>query len=618
LARVADDPNSDDPNSDENYTGDIKSGQMNNNYQYNPSGQLTRDLQEGIDEIKWTATGKVKSINFTPEAKAQGKRDIVFIYGPIDLRIAKMIFNNDEHTDITYTYYSHDASGNVMATYNRSYRRENSTLVTDLYTLNDHHIYGSSRLGVVNKGLELARRRYTPHTSAVFDLSTGLRASGGGVLANNPHTTRYEHSFSERKVGDISYELSDWRGNVNVVFTDKKVPYLLGVNLVYSADVVQFTDYSSFGAELVQRTGNEGGDRHVYGFQNQLLDDEIKGNGNSVNYKYRMHDPRIGRFFAIDPLAPEYPWNSPYAFSENRVVDGVELEGLEFEPINKNGKSCEIEDAETMKYVGYDRGEDGLKPKEGTFNNIQVGNTFFSSNQTLALFTVGLDIDGVRDNYFMSRQMNGVIYEYEYDEGMMGGVGRLTAYSYASVVGGANYQGNACGSSSLVYSGIKSGFGLYKAISSNDGRILALESQTNAIQNAHIIANSNYNNSRGGIQMCYPELYLIGPRLNPFAATKGGASLGAGRTGVKQWLQNAGNLERGELIQNIESVGFKRMSPTSSPVSVFERGGMRIRLDPPQSGTPFNHMHLEYGGNSYNTLLNPVHYKSHAAHIPIR
>jgi hypothetical protein len=43
-----------------------------------------------------------------------------------------------------------------------------------------------------------------------------------------------------------------------------------------------------------------------------------------------MHDPRIGRFFAIDPLAHIYSYNSPYAFSENRVIDGVELEGLEF------------------------------------------------------------------------------------------------------------------------------------------------------------------------------------------------------------------------------------------------------------------------------------------------
>lgn len=48
-----------------------------------------------------------------------------------------------------------------------------------------------------------------------------------------------------------------------------------------------------------------------------------------MNYTYRMHDPRIGRFFAIDPLAPDYPWNSPYAFSENVVIDHIELEGLE-------------------------------------------------------------------------------------------------------------------------------------------------------------------------------------------------------------------------------------------------------------------------------------------------
>lgn len=66
-----------------------------------------------------------------------------------------------------------------------------------------------------------------------------------------------------------------------------------------------------------------------YGFQGQEKDDEIKGAGNAINYKYRMHDPRIGRFFAVDPLFREYPWNSPYAFSENRVIDSYELEGLE-------------------------------------------------------------------------------------------------------------------------------------------------------------------------------------------------------------------------------------------------------------------------------------------------
>jgi hypothetical protein len=42
-----------------------------------------------------------------------------------------------------------------------------------------------------------------------------------------------------------------------------------------------------------------------------------------------MHDPRVGRFLAVDPLSTNYPWNSSYAFSENRVIDRVELEGME-------------------------------------------------------------------------------------------------------------------------------------------------------------------------------------------------------------------------------------------------------------------------------------------------
>jgi len=42
-----------------------------------------------------------------------------------------------------------------------------------------------------------------------------------------------------------------------------------------------------------------------------------------------MHDPRVGRFFAVDPLAHQYHYNSPYAFSENDVISHVELEGLE-------------------------------------------------------------------------------------------------------------------------------------------------------------------------------------------------------------------------------------------------------------------------------------------------
>ena len=103
-----------------------------------------------------------------------------------------------------------------------------------------------------------------------------------------------------------------------------------------------------------------------YGFQGQEKDDEIKGEGNSLNYTFRMHDPRVGRFFAVDPLSFNFPWNSPYAFSENRVIDGLELEGLEVVHFGIPGKimgtiDFQKMDAKTIKlkileYEKYHKG----------------------------------------------------------------------------------------------------------------------------------------------------------------------------------------------------------------------------------------------------------------------
>ncbi len=67
-----------------------------------------------------------------------------------------------------------------------------------------------------------------------------------------------------------------------------------------------------------------------FGFQGQESDGEVSGEGNSYAFKYRIHDTRLGRFLSVDPLLDKYPWNSTYAFSENRVIDGVDLEKLEY------------------------------------------------------------------------------------------------------------------------------------------------------------------------------------------------------------------------------------------------------------------------------------------------
>ena len=86
-------------------------------------------------------------------------------------------------------------------------------------------------------------------------------------------------------------------------------------------------DYSPFVVSLDGRTME--GDFYRYGFQLQEKDDEFKGKGNSLNFEFRIYDPRVGRFFRVDPLLNQYPHNSPYSFSENVVVNSIELEGLE-------------------------------------------------------------------------------------------------------------------------------------------------------------------------------------------------------------------------------------------------------------------------------------------------
>ena len=91
--------------------------------------------------------------------------------------------------------------------------------------------------------------------------------------------------------------------------------------------VLKGNDYYPFGMLVPNR--NFSSPSYRYGFQGQEKDDEVKDSGNSLNYKFRMYDPRIGRFFAVDPLSDKYPHNSPYAFSENRVIDAIELEGAE-------------------------------------------------------------------------------------------------------------------------------------------------------------------------------------------------------------------------------------------------------------------------------------------------
>jgi RHS repeat-associated protein len=138
-----------------------------------------------------------------------------------------------------------------------------------------------------------------------------------------------EQSFY-RELGKKQYELSNHLGNVLTVITDKKIPIDDNTDQTVDYFVVEIltaSDYSPFGAIMPGRNYNAGDYR--FGYQKQEMDNEVAGVGNSIQFKYRIYDPRTGRFWSVDPLTSKYPHNSPYAFSENSVIAFIELEGLE-------------------------------------------------------------------------------------------------------------------------------------------------------------------------------------------------------------------------------------------------------------------------------------------------
>jgi RHS repeat-associated protein len=64
-----------------------------------------------------------------------------------------------------------------------------------------------------------------------------------------------------------------------------------------------------------------------YGFNGQEKDNEIKGEGNSVDMGARMLDTRLGRTGSLDPKMGLYPGISPYAYALNTPINAIDPDG---------------------------------------------------------------------------------------------------------------------------------------------------------------------------------------------------------------------------------------------------------------------------------------------------
>lgn len=126
------------------------------------------------------------------------------------------------------------------------------------------------------------------------------------------------------------YQLKDIWGNTRITYADDN-----GNGSVNSSEIRREQNYYPFGLEHKGYNGNLSGVENNYKtYQGQEFTKDL--DLNTHEWKYRMSDPSIGRFWQIDPLAEDYVYNSTYAFQENKMGMGVELEGLEL--MDTNGK----------------------------------------------------------------------------------------------------------------------------------------------------------------------------------------------------------------------------------------------------------------------------------------
>ena len=143
-------------------------------------------------------------------------------------------------------------------------------------------------------------------------------------------TTKNQWVYVEKKVivaaniRTINIRLCN-NGGGTVWFDDVSIRK---VNDPLAVEIREEKHFYPFGLEHKGYNNTITGTKNNYKqFQGQEFTEDL---GLSIHeWKYRVSDPSIGRFWQIDPLAEDYVYNGTYNFAENRVIDSAELEGLE-------------------------------------------------------------------------------------------------------------------------------------------------------------------------------------------------------------------------------------------------------------------------------------------------
>jgi RHS repeat-associated protein len=159
--------------------------------------------------------------------------------------------------------------------------------------------------GVVTNTKYLSGFQYKNNVLQFFPTAEGYVRN----TSTNPAVYNFQYVFN----------YLDHLGNVRVSYAKNPT--------TNKVEILEENNYYPFGLKHQGYNTDNLQPDYKYKYQGQERQDELSLNWDS--FKWRNYDYAIGRFMSIDPLAEKYAYNSTYAFQQNKLGLGRELEGLE-------------------------------------------------------------------------------------------------------------------------------------------------------------------------------------------------------------------------------------------------------------------------------------------------
>ncbi|MEC4048616.1 hypothetical protein OX284_004180 [Flavobacterium sp. SUN046] len=323
----------------------IDTNDVNNDYKYDDYGNMIRDDNKNIKNIVYNHLNLPVLIDFG----ALGR--ISYIYNAVGQKISKRVVDANLNTTVETFYVD----------------------------------------GFQYKGDNL---QFFPHAEGYVNCNAPklllVPTSDGGMqevyLDDGTPTFSYVYNYTDH-LGNIrlSYTKNPQSGALSIIEENHYYPFGLKHNNYNSDKNMYAKEQEQLKIKPVPPLFKPA---YNYKYQGQERQDELGLNWDS--FKWRNYDMAIGRFMSIDPLSEKFAYQSHYNFSEDRVVDSREFEGMEKVQINKETKNLIIA-IKGWDGGNPDPGKTQAKPDKYSFSSVLV-NAYKSQKDTqVAVFSSSMN-----------------------------------------------------------------------------------------------------------------------------------------------------------------------------------------------------------------------------------